>query len=47
MNFKDRLKKKCFFCSLWTFVAPGVTGKTNFSAGPVLNNSIIKIPKHI
>lgn len=47
MNLRDRLKKNWFSCSLWTLVAPGATGKTNFSTGLIPNNGIIKIPKHI
>lgn len=49
MNFKDRPKQNhfFFFCSLWIFAATGATGKTHFCTGLVLNNRIIKIPKHI
>lgn len=49
MNFKDRRKQNhffFFFCSLWIFVATGATGKTHFCTGLILNNRIIKIPKH-
>lgn len=44
---KSDLRKTIFFlCSHWTFVASGVTGKTNLSTALFLNKSIIKISKH-